>query len=130
MKRILHTMLRVGDIQRSIYFYTYIMGMEVLRTLDQPEEKYSLTFLGYGDETDAAVLELTYNYDVTKYEMGNAYGHIAIAVYDIQQVYEDIKLKGGKFSLKPVRLKGSNEIIAFVIDPDGYLIELIERPSS
>jgi len=103
------------------------MGMEVLRTLDQPEEKYSLTFLGYGNETDTAVLELTYNYDVTKYEMGNAYGHIAIAVDDIQQVYQDIKLKGGKFSLNPVRLKGSNEIISFVMDPDGYLIELIER---
>ena len=104
--------------------------MEVLRTLDQPEEKYSLTFLGYGNENDTAVLELTYNYDVAKYEMGTAYGHVAIAVDDIQQVYEDIKLKGGKFSLKPVQLKGSNEIIAFVIDPDGYVIELIERPSS
>jgi lactoylglutathione lyase len=103
------------------------MGMKVLRTLDQPEEKYSLTFLGYGDESDTAVLELTYNYDVTEYEMGNAFGHVAIAVDDIQQAYEDIKWKGGDFSLKPVQLKGSNEIIAFVADPDGYQIELIER---
>ena len=129
MPRILHTMLRIGNIQQSLHFYTYVLGMKVIRTLDQPEEKYSLTFLGYGNESDTAVLELTFNYGVTKYEIGNAYGHVAIGVEDIQQAYKDIISKGGNSSLEPVKLKGSDEVIAFLIDPDGYQIELIERLS-
>jgi lactoylglutathione lyase len=120
-------MLRIGNVQKSLHFYTYILGMKVLRTLDQPEEEYSLTFLGYGDESDTAVLELTYNYGVTEYDLGNAYGHVAIGVEDIHEAYKDIKWKGGEFSLNPVQLKGSNEIIAFITDPDGYQVELIQR---
>jgi len=130
MHRILHTMLRVGNLQRSIDFYTQIMGMKVLRTLDQPDEKYTLIFLGFGEESKTCVLELTYNYDVHTYEVGNAYGHIAIGVSDIQQVTTDIKRRGIQFSLEPTQLKGSDEIIAFITDPDGYEIELIERPGS
>jgi len=132
MKRLLHTMLRVKDLQRSIDFYTYILGMKVLRTFDQPEEKYTLTFLGFGEESKSAVLELTYNYDVYEYDYdyGNAYGHIAIGVSDINQVAIDIKKQGGQFSLLPTKLNGGEEIIAFLADPDGYQIELIERPIS
>ena len=130
MPRIFHTMLRIGNIQQSLYFYTYVLGMKVIRTLDQPDEKYSLTFFGYGSESDTAVLELTFNYGVTGYKLGNAYGHVAIGVENIQQAYKDITLKGGNFSLKPTQLKGSDEVIAFLIDPDGYQVELIERQSS
>ena len=130
MQRILHTMLRVGNLQRSIDFYTQILGMRVLRTLDQPDEKYTLIFLGFGEESETCVLELTYNYGVPTYELGNAYGHIAIGVSDIQQVTIDIKRRSIQFSLEPTQLKGSNEIIAFITDPDGYEIELIERPAS
>jgi len=130
MQRILHTMLRISNIQRSIGFYTKILGMRVLRTLDQPDEKYTLIFLGFGEESETCVLELTYNYGVFTYELGNAYGHIAIGVSDIQQVTTDIKRRGVHFSLEPTQLKGSNEIIAFLTDPDGYQVELIERPSS
>ena len=128
--RVLHTMLRVTDIEASIQFYTHILGMRVLRSMDQPEDKYSLTFLGYGDETSGAVLELTYNYGVTEYELGNAYGHFAIGVTNIQRTFEDIESKGVLFSLKPTQLKGNDEIIAFLTDPDGYQIELIERRGS
>ena len=123
--RILHTMLRVGDMQRSIDFYTQIIGMRVLRTLDQPKESYTLTFLGFGEESDTCVLELTYNYGTSQYNMGNAYGHIAISVDDCYAVCADIKSKGGKIILEPKQLPGSNETIAFVADPDGYQIELI-----
>jgi len=130
MHRILHTMLRVGNLQRSIDFYTQVIGMKVLRALDQPDEKYTLTFLGFGEESETCVLELTYNYDVHTYELGNAYGHIAIGVSDIKKVTTDIKRRGIRFSLEPTQLKGSNEIIAFITDPDGYEIELIERPGS
>ena len=130
MQRILHSMLRISNIQRSIDFYTQILGMRVLRTLDQPDEKYTLIFLGFGEESETYVLELTYNYDVSTYELGNAYGHIAIGVSDIQQVTTDIKRRSIQFSLEPTQLKGSNEIIAFITDPDGYEIELIERPAS
>ncbi len=128
MQRILHTMIRVGNLQRSIDFYTQVIGMQVLRTFDQPEEKYSLTFLGFKKESETCVLELTYNYGVSKYELGNAYGHIAIGVTDIQQTVIDIKKQSVQFSLEPVRLKGGNETIAFLTDPDGYQVELIERP--
>ena len=120
-------MLRVGDIQKSIEFYTNVLGMDILRTYERPEEKYSLTFLGYADESEDCVLELTYNYGIDKYEMGNAYGHIAISVDDCKQACEDIKAKGGRIIYEANQLEGSNEIIAFLIDPDGYQIELIQR---
>jgi len=127
MKRILHTMLRVTDLQRSIDFYTDILGMKVLRTLDQPDEKYTLTFLGFDDESETCVIELTYNYGVSMYEMGNAYGHIAISVDDCSAACSEIKQKGGNVTLEAKPLQGSNEIIAFITDPDGYKIELIQR---
>jgi len=130
MQRILHTMLRVSDMQRSINFYTQIVGMRVLRTLDQPKENYTLTFLGFSEELDTCVLELTYNYGIAKYDMGNAYGHIAISVDDCYSACADIKSKGGKIIFEATSLPGSNETIAFVVDPDGYQIELIHRPSS
>ena len=128
MQRILHTMLRVSDMQRSINFYTQVIGMRVLRSLDQPSENYTLTFLGFGEESDTCVLELTYNYGIYKYDMGNAYGHIAISVDDCYAACAEIKSKGGKVTLDAEPLAGSNETIAFVIDPDGYQIELIHRP--
>lgn len=129
MHRMLHTMIRISDLQRSIDFYTQILGMSVLRTLDQPDERYTLVFLGFGEESETCVLELTYNYGVSNYELGNAYGHIAIGVSDIQQVTAEIKRRRVQFLLEPTPLKGSNEIIAFITDPDGYQIELIERPA-
>jgi len=130
MRRILHTMLRVGNLQRSIDFYTRVIGMQVLRTFDQPEERYTLTFLGFKKEPEACVLELTYNYGISKYEPGNSYGHIAIGVTDIEQIATDLKKKNVEFSLEPIQLKGGNEMIAFLTDPDGYQVELIERPTS
>jgi len=128
MKKILHTMIRVSDMQQSIDFYTQIIGMHVLRTLDQPEEKYTLTFMGFGEESETAVLELTYNYGVTAYEAGNAYGHIAISVEDCNTACTEIRKKGGNVTVEAKALSGSNEVIAFVTDPDGYQIELIQRP--
>lgn len=128
MKRILHTMLRVSDLQRSIRFYTEVMGMKLLRMLEQNDDSYTLAFLGYGEETETCVLELTYNHGVSEYDMGNAYGHIAIGVQNIVQSVAEIKKLGGEFSLDATPLKGSDEVIAFVTDPDGYQIELIERP--
>jgi len=125
-RRILHTMLRISDMQRSIQFYTEILGMKVLRNFEQPKDKYILTFLGYADESESTVLELTYNYGISEYVLGNAYGHIAIGVNDIKQVAANIKKQGGEFSLLPTQLKGSDETIAFLSDPDGYQIELIE----
>jgi len=121
-------MLRVGDMQRSINFYTKVIGMRVLRTLDQPTESYSLAFLGFGDESDTCVLELTYNYGKSEYNMGNAFGHIAISVDDCDVSCADIKSKGGEITLEPTPLQGTNETIAFAVDPDGYQIELIHRP--
>ena len=127
--RILHTMLRVSDLPRSVHFYTEILGMKVLRKLDQPTEKYTLIFLGYADESESSVLELTYNYGVNEYDLGTGFGHIAIGVSDIKQVSEQIENHGIELSLKPTKLKGTDEIIAFLSDPDGYKIELIERSS-
>jgi len=127
-QRMLHTMLRVGDMQRSIDFYTQVIGMRVLRRFDQPKENYSLTFLGFGEESDTCVLELAYNYGRSEYEMGDAYGHIAISVDDCYAACADIKAKGGKVIFEATLLSGSKEIIAFVVDPDGYQIELIYRP--
>jgi lactoylglutathione lyase len=124
--RILHTMLRVGDMQRSIDFYTGVLGMKVLRTTDRPEQKYRLAFVGYGDESSTAVLELTYNYGVDKYELGNAFGHVAIAVDDAYKACDAIKAKGGKVTREAGPVKGGTTVIAFAEDPDGYKIELIE----
>ncbi|UCG96616.1 MAG: lactoylglutathione lyase [Burkholderiales bacterium] len=124
--RILHTMLRVGDMQRSIDFYTKVMGMQVLRTTDRPEQKYSLAFVGYGDEHEHAVLELTYNYGVDSYDLGTAYGHIAIAVDDAYAACEKIRAAGGSVTREPGPVKGGTTVIAFVTDPDGYKIELIQ----
>ena len=123
---ILHTMLRVGDMQRSIDFYTKVMGMHVLRTTDRPEQKYSLAFIGYGPESEHAVLELTYNYGVDKYDLGTAYGHIAIAVDDAYAACEKIRAAGGSVTRDAGPVKGGTTVIAFVTDPDGYKIELIQ----
>ena len=124
--RILHTMLRVGDMQRSIDFYTKVMGMTLLRTTDRPEQKYSLAFVGYGDERSDAVLELTYNYGVDKYDLGSAFGHIAIAVDDTYAACEKIRAAGGQVTREAGPVKGGTTVIAFVTDPDGYKIELIQ----
>jgi lactoylglutathione lyase len=124
--RILHTMLRVGDLQRSIDFYTRILGMQLLRTTDRPEQKYTLAFVGYGDERDHAVLELTYNYGVDRYELGGAFGHIAIAVPDAAASCERIRAAGGKVTREAGPVQGGTTVIAFVTDPDGYKIELIQ----
>ena len=127
MQRILHTMLRVGDMQRSVRFYTQVLGMKVLRQLDQPDEKYALTFLGFAEESDSCVLELTYNSGVSAYELGTGFGHIAISVHDCKAACAEIKAKGEKVILDAKLLAGSNEMIAFLVDPDGYKIELIQR---
>ncbi|MCL4184269.1 MAG: lactoylglutathione lyase [Burkholderiaceae bacterium] len=125
--RILHTMLRVGDMQRAIDFYTRLMGMKVLRTTDRPEQKYSLAFVGYGDERSGAVIELTYNHGVDRYDLGTAYGHIAIEVPDAAAACERIRAGGGLVTREAGPVKGGTTVIAFVQDPDGYKIELIER---
>ena len=125
--RLLHTMLRVGDLQRSIDFYTKAMGMQLLRTTDRPDQKYSLAFVGYAEESQQAVIELTYNYGVASYELGTAYGHIAIGVDDVYAVCERVKAAGAHVSREPGPVKGGTTVIAFVEDPDGYKIELIER---
>lgn len=125
--RLLHTMLRVGNLEKSIAFYTQIMGMKLLRQSDNPEYQYTLAFVGYGDESDTTVLELTYNWDKSSYDMGDAYGHIAIAVDDIYSLCESIEKQGGDVYRKPGPVKGGKTVIAFVRDPDGYAIELIER---
>ena len=125
--RILHTMLRVGDLQRSIDFYTKVLGMKLIRTSDNPEYKYTLAFLGYGTNPDHAELELTYNHGVDKYEMGTAYGHIAISADDIYSACESVRANGGNVTREPGPVKGGTTVIAFVTDPDGYKIELIER---
>jgi lactoylglutathione lyase len=124
--RILHTMLRVGDMKRSVRFYTELLGMKLLRTTDRPEQKYSLAFVGYDSEENSAVIELTYNYGVDKYELGGAYGHIAIGLPDIKSVCEKVRSGGGKVTREPGPVKGGTSVIAFVEDPDGYKIEFIE----
>jgi len=125
--RFLHTMLRVGDLQRSIDFYTRVMGMKLLRTTDRPDQQYSLAFLGYAANPEQAELELTYNYGVDKYEMGTAYGHVALGVRDIYATCEQIRANGGNITREPGPVKGGNTVIAFVTDPDGYKIELIQH---
>jgi len=123
--RILHTMLRTGDLQRSIDFYTKVLGMKLLRRQDYPEGKFTLAFLGYGDESTHTVIELTYNWGVETYEMGSAYGHIAIEVDDVYAAVERIQAKGGKILRAAGPMNAGTTIIAFVEDPDGYPIELI-----
>ena len=123
--RILHTMLRVGDLERSIKFYTEVLGMEVLRTSENAEYKYTLAFVGYGDESENAVIELTYNWGVDKYDLGTAYGHIALGVDDIYATIEAIRAAGGKITREPGPVLGGKTVIAFAEDPDGYKIEFI-----
>ncbi|MBV8211071.1 MAG: lactoylglutathione lyase [Burkholderiaceae bacterium] len=124
--RVLHTMLRVGDLQRSIHFYTRALGMKLLRTTDRPDQKYTLAFVGYGDEREHAVLELTYNYGVDRYELGTAFGHVAVGVPDICVACDRVRGAGGAVTREPGPVKGGTSVIAFVQDPDGYKIELIE----
>ncbi len=125
--RILHTMLRVGQLQRSIDFYTKVMGMTLLRQSDRPEQQYTLAFLGYGKNPEHTELELTYNYGVEHYDLGSAYGHIAISVPDVAQTCAAVKAAGGNVTREAGPVKGGTTVIAFITDPDGYKIELIER---
>jgi len=120
-------MLRVGDLDRSVRFYTEVLGMKVLRTTDRPEQKYSLAFVGYDTEDKASVIELTYNYGVPKYEMGGAFGHLAIEVANAETACNAVRAKGGKVTREAGPVKGGTTVIAFVEDPDGYKIEFIER---
>jgi lactoylglutathione lyase len=125
--RILHTMLRVADLERSLRFYTEVLGMRLLRRKDYPEGKFTLAFVGYGDETDTAVIELTHNWGVDKYELGNAFGHIAVAVDDAYKACDEVKRRGGKVTREAGPMKHGTTVIAFIEDPDSYNIELIER---
>jgi lactoylglutathione lyase len=131
--RILHTMLRVGNLQRAIDFYTGVFGMKLLRQSDNPEYKYTLAFVGFGDESQGAVLELTYNYGVDKYDLGNAFGHVAVAVDSAAATCDAVRDKaaklGGKVTREAGPVKGGRTVIAFIEDPDGYKIELIETGS-
>jgi len=125
--RILHTMLRVGDLARSTAFYTDVLGMRLLRTSDRPEQKYTCAFVGYADDPSGAEIELTYNYGVERYELGTGYGHIAIAVPDAADACARVRARGGNVTRDAGPVKGGTTVIAFVRDPDGYVIELIER---
>ena len=126
--RILHTMLRVGDLERSIRFYTEVLGMRLLRQRDVPSQKYTLAFVGYDDEASgAAVLEMTYNYGIDSYDLGTGFGHIAIEVPDAAAACAAVRAKGGNVTREAGPVKGGSTVIAFVQDPDGYKIELIER---
>ncbi|PVZ84981.1 lactoylglutathione lyase [Serratia sp. S1B] len=125
--RLLHTMIRVGDLQRSIDFYTNVLGMRLLRTTENAEYKYSLAFVGYTDETAGSVIELTYNWGVDSYDMGSAFGHLALGVDDVAATCDIIRQSGGKVTREAGPVKGGTTVIAFVEDPDGYKIELIEN---
>ena len=125
--RLLHTMIRVGNLQRSIDFYTQALGMQLLRTTDRPDQKYSLAFVGYGNNPDHAEIELTYNYGVEQYEMGTAFGHIALGVPDVVASCDRIRAAGGQITREPGPVKGGTTFIAFAVDPDGYKVELIQR---
>ena len=128
--RILHTMLRVGNLQRSIDFYTQVLGMQLIRQSENPEYKYTLAFLGYGTNPEHAEIELTYNWGVEQYELGTAFGHIALGVPDAYAACERIRTAGGNITREPGPVKGGTTVIAFVEDPDGYKIELIQRAES
>ena len=127
--QLLHTMLRVGNLDRSIEFYTKVMGMNLIRRTERPEQKYSLAFVGYeqGNISNQAEIELTCNHGVDSYELGTAYGHIALGVKDLYKTCEDIRVAGGKITREPGPVQGGNTLIAFVQDPDGYKIELIQK---
>jgi len=125
--RVLHTMLRVGNLERSIGFYTGVLGMRLLRQHDYPDGKFTLAFVGYGGEDDHTVLELTYNWDQDKYDIGSAYGHIAIGVPDIYKACQELEENGVKITRPPGPMKHGTTVIAFVEDPNGYKVELIER---
>ncbi|MGH8584195.1 MAG: lactoylglutathione lyase [Gammaproteobacteria bacterium] len=126
--RMLHTMLRVGDLDRSLDFYTTVLGMRLLRRAEYPEGRFTLAFVGYGPETETAVLELTYNWGTTRYEPGSAYGHVAIGVDDVYAACAAIKERGGKIVRAAGPMQGGSTVIAFVEDPDGYKIELLQDP--
>jgi lactoylglutathione lyase len=125
--RILHTMIRVGDLERSIKFYTEVLGMRVLRSKEYPDGRFTNTFVGYDDESKAAVLELTYNWDTHSYDLGNGYGHVAVAVEDAYKACDEIRKRGGKVTREAGPMKHGTTVIAFAEDPDGYKIELIQR---
>jgi len=124
---LLHTMIRVGDLKRSIDFYTRVLGMKLLRTNERPDQQYDLAFVGYGTNPEHAEIELTYNYGVEKYEIGTAFGHIALGVPDVYASCDAIRKNGGNITREPGPVKGGTTVIAFVTDPDGYKIELIEK---
>jgi lactoylglutathione lyase len=131
---LLHTMLRVGNLKRSIDFYTQVLGMQLLRTTERPEQKYDLAFVGYGRNPEHAEIELTYNYGTERYDLGDAFGHIAIGVADVAATCESVRAKaaslGGAITREAGPVKGGSTVIAFITDPDGYKIELIERDAS
>ena len=126
--RLLHTMLRVTDLHRAIDFYTRVLGMTLLRTTERPEQKYSLAFVGFGSNPEHAEIELTYNHGVHQYEMGTAFGHLALGVSDVYATCERIRAQGGHITREPGPVAGGTRVIAFVVDPDGYKIELIQQP--
>jgi lactoylglutathione lyase len=125
--RILHTMIRVGDLDRSLKFYCDVLGMQLLRKKDYPDGRFTLAFVGYGPESETAALELTYNWDTASYNLGDGYGHVAIGVEDIYKACDAIKSKGGEVTREPGPMKHGSTVIAFVKDPDGYKVELIQR---
>jgi lactoylglutathione lyase len=124
--RVLHTMLRVGDLERSLDFYSNVLGMNILRRKDYPDGRFTLAFVGYGDESSNAVIELTHNWDTSAYDIGNGYGHIALGMANIYTACDAIRVKGGKITREPGPMKHGTTEIAFVEDPDGYKIELIQ----
>lgn len=124
--RILHTMLRVGNLERSLDFYTNVLGMKLLRKKDYPEGRFTLAFVGYGEESETAVIELTHNWDTEQYDLGNGYGHIALEVDDVYAACDRIKAQGGVITREPGPMKHGSSILAFVQDPDGYKIELLD----
>ena len=128
--RLLHTMIRVGDLEKSIHFYTEILGMKLLRQKDYPDGKFSLAFVGYGNEQDNSVIELTYNWDTASYDLGSGFGHLAIEVDDVYAAAEKIRDQGGKIIREPGPMNAGTTIIAFVEDPDGYQIELLAPKNS
>jgi lactoylglutathione lyase len=128
--RLLHTMIRVGDLQRSIDFYTQVLGMRLLRKSDYPSGRFTNAFVGYDDESRAAVLELTHNWDTQSYDMGSGFGHVAVEVEDAYKACEEVKKRGGKVSREPGPMKHGTTVIAFVEDPDGYKIEFVQRKAA